>query len=407
MKRLLIGLLFATSSLAQTPVTVTGLITDAGNNVATSGYVEFDIIPTSSGLHYFIAGFGTITQKVQCGINGSGLVKSQANLANPCTVWGNDLINPANTQYKVIFAPNGNITNQVSGECITGTTYSLNSPVFCPIIQISPQQAIVRANPFQTNIIPSADNVFVVGSALSRYANGFFGNFTVSSSLITSNISFSTLTSQCAFPAQSGVIRLCSTDQINWRNFANLADVVLNKNTSDALTYAGNPIVDASGLLKIGAFNFGTGASSSTFWRGDNTWAAPLAVAASVNLTAQGANIGGTTLITPGSNGMYRISCYVVVTRAATTSSTMPSCLLFSYSDGDTAVTLTNFALTNISTCNLAGCGPPSSSGTPVAPGSYTFFAGPQPIQYATANYASTGGTSMQYAIHVRLEGPF
>src|SRR5882724_4076513 len=191
MKRLLILLFFASTAFGQTPVTVTGLITDAGNNPATSGYVQFDLIPKASAIHYFVPNIGTITQTVQCGINGSGQVKSQLNLANPCTVWGNDIINPANTQYKITLAPNGNITNVVSGECITGTSYSLNFPIFCPIVQVTPQQAVIRSNPFQTNIIPNAGGVFNVGSPQLPYAAGYFNNlFLNGSQFSVANLAF-------------------------------------------------------------------------------------------------------------------------------------------------------------------------------------------------------------------------
>lgn len=176
MKRLFILLLFASVVRAQVPVTVTGLVTDAGNNPATSGYVQFDIIPKASSIHYFIPGFGTITQTVQCAINPFGQVKSFLNLANPCTVWGNDQISPGNTQYKVTFAPNGNITNVVSGECIISPTYSLNNPVFCPVVQISPQQNVIRSNPFQTNILPNAGHVFNIGSPSTPYAAVYADN---------------------------------------------------------------------------------------------------------------------------------------------------------------------------------------------------------------------------------------
>jgi len=245
--------------------------------------------------------------------------------------------------------------------------------------------------------------VSVGGVGVSTYSYIWTAPIISSGALIVSSLS-----STSANPALTGFIRMASVDTIDWRNNTNTADILLGKNVSDSLTYAGNAFLDSIGNFRIEAFNSGAGASSSTFWRGDGTWAAPISIAASVNLTGQGANIGGTTLFTPGVNGFYRISCYTVVTQAATTSSTLPSCLLFSYGDADTSATETNFALTAISTCNAVGCGPPSSSSSPVASGSYTFNAkGGVAIQYATANYASVGGTSMQYAIHLRLEGPF
>jgi hypothetical protein len=186
-KRLLTALLFAMTCMAQTPVTVTGLVTDAGNNPATSGYVQFDILPTASSVHYFIAGFGTISQTTRCGINASGQVLNLA-LSGACTVWGNDLINPANTQYRVTIAPGGVISNVVPGECITGSSYSLSNPVFCPQVQVNPQQAIIRANPFQTNIIPLTASVFNIGSPLAPYAAVY------TNSLFLNGLQFSTAT---------------------------------------------------------------------------------------------------------------------------------------------------------------------------------------------------------------------
>ena len=48
-----------------------------------------------------------------------------------------------------------------------------------------------------------------------------------------------------ANPAQSGNYRTCSTCAIGWRNNANNGDVLLGKNTSDQLTFAGNVVPSA------------------------------------------------------------------------------------------------------------------------------------------------------------------
>lgn len=51
---------------------------------------------------------------------------------------------------------------------------------------------------------------------------------------------------------------------------------VLHGNAAGAPTYgAVNLATDITGNLAISHFNSGTGASSTTFWRGDGTWAAP------------------------------------------------------------------------------------------------------------------------------------
>lgn len=173
MKKILVLLLYATGLWAQVPTTVTGLITDTGGNPATSGYVQFDIAPSAGAVQYFVSGINTIApQSVQCPINGTGHIS--------CSLWGNDIISPANTTYTVTLAPNGNVTNVINGECITNTApYDLNTPHFCPIVQVNPQQAIIRANPFQTNIIPPADSVFTVGSPQAWWAAGYFRNLFV------------------------------------------------------------------------------------------------------------------------------------------------------------------------------------------------------------------------------------
>src|SRR4029077_16304995 len=214
-------------------------------------------------------------------------------------VWGNDLISPANTQYKVTFAPNGNITNVVSGECITGSSYSLSRPVFCPAVQVNPQQAIVRANPFATNIIPIATNVFTVGSPLALW-NGFFnsvfmqscsgpGCSSASSLLSSTNVwtgasntfnnvvnlngggflsgtfggspilsgspffsgtpvfgtaFFNTaVVDNCGVPAATGFIRVCNSHGVNWRNASNSGDISIFPNGSNRLTIISDPIV--------------------------------------------------------------------------------------------------------------------------------------------------------------------
>lgn len=125
--------------------------------------------------------------------------------------------------------------------------------------------------------------------------------------------------------------------------------------------------------------------------------------AASANQIGLSGNIGATTLLTPAGNGYYRISCYTVVTQAATSSSTLPSCQ-FNFTDADTGTAENGFQMLGTNTSNTVG-----TTGVPgAASPNYPFFAkGGAVIQYLTAGYASSGATSMQYAIHVRLEGPF
>jgi hypothetical protein len=56
------------------------------------------------------------------------------------------------------------------------------------------------------------------------------------------------LKSQTANPAAAGVVRLAKTDTINFRNEANDGDLALGRNSSDQLTYNGNPIIGSAAL---------------------------------------------------------------------------------------------------------------------------------------------------------------
>lgn len=210
--RLLVFLLFAGVVPAQ--VTVTGLVTDAGGNPATSGYVQFDITPKASSVQYFVPGLAAIApQTTQCGINGVGQVQNLA-LSGPCKVWGNDVITPGNTLYKVTFAPGGQISNAINNELITGLAYNLNNPVFAQPVQTSPQQGTVFANPFQTNILPIATNTYNIGSPLMQYAAVYASQFFQNGATLPgtagnnvwlgSNTFNSTLTSNSNFIATAG-----------------------------------------------------------------------------------------------------------------------------------------------------------------------------------------------------------
>lgn len=118
------------------------------------------------------------------------------------------------------------------------------------------------------------------------------------------------------------------------------------------------------------------------------------------NTTATG-NIGATTLYAVPSTGagLYRLSYYVIVNRVATVSSTLPD-LKFTWTDPDN------------STAQAAG---PFDSATPSANTLTTMYSGDviisakasTNIQYqvgVTTVYASSGATSMQFSVHIRLE---
>jgi len=108
-----------------------------------------------------------------------------------------------------------------------------------------------------------------------------------------------------------------------------------------------------------------------------------------VNLTLRAASIAATDM-TDGtiSGGMYKITYYTRITRAATTSSSLT--ITFAWTD-DTSPTYSGAAITGNTT-------------TSVQSGSIMIRADSNsPITYATT-YVSVGATSMQYKLDITLE---
>ena len=121
--------------------------------------------------------------------------------------------------------------------------------------------------------------------------------------------------------------------------------------------------------------------------------------------TGKTAAIAATTLFTPAVTGMYRISIYLQVTTAASTSSTLGGAtgVVITYNDGDgnvaqsvtaalhtTAGAVAINSTGNTTTTNLNGT-MVINARTGVA------------IQYAVG-YTSVGATAMVYAAHLRCE---
>jgi hypothetical protein len=109
-----------------------------------------------------------------------------------------------------------------------------------------------------------------------------------------------------------------------------------------------------------------------------------------VTLTLQGASIG-TTSIPFGAldTGLYRVSYYARITRAATTSSSLTVTL--GWTEGGISLTSAGAAMTGNTTGTV-------QSGTLLIR-----IDAASPVSYATT-YASVGATSMQYRLDVLLE---
>lgn len=123
--------------------------------------------------------------------------------------------------------------------------------------------------------------------------------------------------------------------------------------------------------------------------------AAQAIAAASVNLTAQAANIGATALIAvPVDSTMYRVTVYIVQSQVATTSGTLPSVVL-SYKDKNSGAAVSQ-TVTATNSANVLG--------TLATAEAVAYVDTAVALSYATTGYASVGGTPLQYALHIRVE---
>lgn len=115
---------------------------------------------------------------------------------------------------------------------------------------------------------------------------------------------------------------------------------------------------------------------------------------AMVDANNQSANIGTSTLYAVPTNGFYRVSIYISVLTAGTTS-TMPSTTI-TYTDGNAGTNTHSTTTTATSTGN--------SVTTTFAQVSYILYAkAGTNITYAASGYASTG-SAMTFALRMRVE---
>lgn len=132
------------------------------------------------------------------------------------------------------------------------------------------------------------------------------------------------------------------------------------------------------------------------------------------NNTGQTANVAAATnqyTVPTAQGGFYRVSCYNVVTTAATTSSTMPSCqVVWTDDDANVAIAAVTFTPTStgntVGTTNSVACPATCTNATNNNQngGIVVNAKAGTNIQVPTTGYASTGATAMQYANHVKIE---
>jgi hypothetical protein len=110
--------------------------------------------------------------------------------------------------------------------------------------------------------------------------------------------------------------------------------------------------------------------------------------------TAQSANINAPTVYAVPTSGLYRVSVFMVLSQAATTSATLPS-LNIQYTEATTGVGMSDLVFTS-TVGNTLGI---HQSGTAIVAAQQGSNLG-----YVTGGYASSGATPMQYGVQVKIE---
>jgi len=143
-------------------------------------------------------------------------------------------------------------------------------------------------------------------------------------------------------------------------------------------------------------------AGQTLVWNGTCFAIAGPGYVAKADATAQSANIGVTSFYTvpAGAGGLYRASCYLVITQAASTSSTLPSCTI-RYLDNETGVQEANAMSATGYSGNTVGL---NTLYNQYSDSVVVSIQAGSTVAYQTSSYASSGATPMQYSAHVRLE---
>lgn len=135
-----------------------------------------------------------------------------------------------------------------------------------------------------------------------------------------------------------------------------------------------------------------------------NGWNAATASLTDTLVQTLAANTGPTPIVTPPAGGYFRVTCTILMTQAASTSSTLPQCAI-GWTDVFTSVALSDL-ITPVwapATVNCAGT-VTNTVGNMCSAAVNILGKGSTAITFTTSNYASVGATPMQYLVDIRLE---
>jgi hypothetical protein len=387
---------FAVTGTAQRAVTPPGNLGISGQIVETIPSAVVSVCPGA-----VLPAAGTICSPVNSLLfSNVGLTTSISNPTN-ADLFGN---------YIFYVNPGASYIVSISGTGVTTYSYTVTAPLVTAISSgANTALSNLAAVSINTSLFPQTG--VDLGSATNQFRNLFlFGSGVYGVNYFQDTGTPTGVRTQTKQDASDTYVYRATADTLTNKTFSLASNTLLNSvNTIGHYgRNNGTQYVD-SAILTTDLPASASTCSGNNFMQGWVAGGTPsctgpaIAVATVVNLTTQQANIGVTTLITPGANGFYRASCYAVVTQAATTSSNLPTCSVL-WTDGDSSFAEPAQAITAANNANTVGAFAAVGNIT----NTFSFFAkSGAAISYQTAGYASVGGTPMQYALHFRLEGPF
>lgn len=165
-----------------------------------------------------------------------------------------------------------------------------------------------------------------------------------------------------------------------------------------------NPACTVTANTSTAGCNLSGNMSFAAIGASSNGWTIPPVQVAPASATTQAVNITNAAVYTPGISAYMRVICEVVLTQAATTSSTLPQCTV-SYTDLDSNAAITKLVTPVWAATTPACAGSTTNTVGNACGGSVNIIAKQSAaITYSTINYASSGATPMQYAVRLRTE---